>query len=72
MGGNIASCILTLSLHEGEWSASCPSCFNPWERAPGTRWMGGWVSQRASGCGGEWKNIPVWHYIYYEILTTLL
>jgi hypothetical protein len=34
--------------------------------------MGGWVSQRASGCGGEWKNIPVWHYIYYEILTTLL
>jgi len=38
---------LTLALDEGEWSTSCPSCFNPRERAPGTHWIGGWVGPRA-------------------------
>jgi hypothetical protein len=27
--------------------ASCPSCFTPGERAPGTHWIGGWVGLRA-------------------------
>jgi hypothetical protein len=31
----------------GEWSVSCPSCFTPRERAPGTNWIGGWVGPRA-------------------------
>jgi hypothetical protein len=32
----------------GEWSASRPGCFTPWERAPGTHRTGGWVGPRAS------------------------
>jgi hypothetical protein len=31
----------------GEWSASRPGRFNPWERAPSTHSLGGWVSPRA-------------------------
>jgi hypothetical protein len=31
----------------GEWSASCPCCFTPREKAPGTHWIGGWVDPRA-------------------------
>jgi hypothetical protein len=27
-----------MALDGGEWSASCPSCFTPRERAPGTHW----------------------------------
>jgi hypothetical protein len=38
---------LTLALNGGEWSASCPGCFTPRERAPGTHWIGGWVGPRA-------------------------
>jgi hypothetical protein len=38
---------LTLALDGGEWSASCPSCFTPRERAPGTHWIGGQVGPRA-------------------------
>jgi hypothetical protein len=38
---------LTLALDVGDWSASCPGCFTPRERAPGTHWIGGWVSPRA-------------------------
>jgi hypothetical protein len=34
---------LTSALDAGEWSASCPGCFTPSERAPGTHWIGGWV-----------------------------
>jgi len=37
----------TSALDRGEWSASCPGCFTPMERAPGTHWMGGWVGPRA-------------------------
>jgi len=31
---SIATLILTPTLDGGEWSASCPSCFTPQERAP--------------------------------------
>jgi len=38
---------LTSELDESEWSASRPGRFTPRERAPGTRWIGGWVGPRA-------------------------
>jgi hypothetical protein len=43
----IAPRILDHGLEGVEWSASRPSRFTPRERAPGTRWRGGWVSPRA-------------------------
>jgi hypothetical protein len=39
---------LTSELVGGKWSASCPSCFTPRERAPSSHWIGGWVGPRAS------------------------
>jgi hypothetical protein len=38
---------LNSALTGGEWSASRPGRFTPGERAPGTRWIGGWVNPRA-------------------------
>jgi hypothetical protein len=38
---------LTSALDGGEWSTSRPGRFTPRERAPGTRWIGGWVGPRA-------------------------
>jgi hypothetical protein len=38
---------LTSVLVGGEWSASRPGRFTPSERAPGVRWIGGWVDPRA-------------------------
>jgi hypothetical protein len=38
---------LTSALDGGERSASRPGCFTPWERAPDTHWIGGWVGPRA-------------------------
>jgi hypothetical protein len=38
---------LTSALDGGEWSATRPSRFTPRERAPGSHWIGGWVSPRA-------------------------
>jgi hypothetical protein len=38
---------LTSALDGGEWSASCPGCFTPRERASNTHWTGGWVGPRA-------------------------
>jgi hypothetical protein len=38
---------LTLAVDGGEWSPSCPGHFIPWERAPGTHQIGGWVGPRA-------------------------
>jgi hypothetical protein len=38
---------LILALVGGEWSASRPGHFNPWERAPFTHWIGCWVGPRA-------------------------
>jgi hypothetical protein len=37
---------LTSALVEGEWSASRPGHFTPWERATGTHWIGGSVDPR--------------------------
>jgi hypothetical protein len=45
--GGIAPRILTSALDGGEWSASCPACFTPRERAPATHWIGSWVDPRA-------------------------
>jgi hypothetical protein len=39
--------LLTSALAGGEWSASRPSRFTPWERAPSTHSIGGWVDPRA-------------------------
>jgi hypothetical protein len=38
---------LTSALAGGEWSASRPGRFTPWERAPGILWIGGWVDPKA-------------------------
>jgi hypothetical protein len=38
---------LTSALGGVEWSASRPGRFTPGERAPGTRWIGGWMDPRA-------------------------
>jgi hypothetical protein len=45
--GGIAPCILTSPLDGGVWSASRSGHFTPRERAPGTRWLDGWVGPRA-------------------------
>jgi hypothetical protein len=44
--GGTAPCILDLGTRWG-WSAACPSCFTPRERAPSTHWIGSWVGPRA-------------------------
>jgi hypothetical protein len=41
------SIFLTSALVKGECAASRPCRFIPGERAPGTRWIGGWVGPRA-------------------------
>jgi hypothetical protein len=38
---------LTSALVGSEWSISHPCRFTPEERAPGTRWIGGWVGPTA-------------------------
>jgi hypothetical protein len=38
---------LTSVLFGDEWSALRPCRFTPWERAPGTHWIGVWVGPRA-------------------------
>jgi hypothetical protein len=37
---------LASALAGGDWSATRTSRFTPGERAPGTHWIGGWVSPR--------------------------
>jgi hypothetical protein len=44
---------LTLALAVGEWSAPHPCRFTPGERAPGTHFIGEWVSPTASIYGVE-------------------
>jgi hypothetical protein len=46
--GGIAPSFSTSALDRGELSASRPGRFIPEERAPGSRWIGGWVDPRAS------------------------
>jgi hypothetical protein len=45
--GGTAPLSSTSALDGGEWSASRPGRFTPRERAPGTRWIGGWVGPGA-------------------------
>jgi hypothetical protein len=56
--GDITS-FLTSELDEGEWSASRPGRFIPRERAPGIRWIGGWVGTRAGLDAVVKRNIPM-------------
>jgi hypothetical protein len=49
---------LTSALAGGEWSASRPGCFIPWERAPGTHWIGAWVGPRAG-----FDNVEKWKFL---------
>jgi hypothetical protein len=49
---------MTSALVGGEWSASRPGRFTPWERAPGIHWIGGWVDPRT-----VWRrenSLPYW------------
>jgi len=46
-GGGAAPRILDFGLEGGEWSASRPGRFTPRGRAPGTHWIGGWMSSGA-------------------------
>jgi hypothetical protein len=56
--GGIAPGILASELDGGEWSASRPCRFTPRKRAPGTRWIGGWVGTRAGLEEVVKRNIP--------------
>jgi hypothetical protein len=49
---------LTSALHGGEWSASRPGHFAPWQTAPHTHWIGGLVGPRASLDGVVKRKIP--------------
>jgi hypothetical protein len=49
---------LTSALDGGVWSASRPGHFTPRERAPGTRWIGGWVGPRAGLDAVSKRKIP--------------
>jgi hypothetical protein len=49
---------LTSALDEGEWSASLSGRFNPRERAPVTRWIGGCVGPRAVLAAVVKRKIP--------------
>jgi hypothetical protein len=40
---------LTSALLWGEWSASRPDRFTPWERTSGTHWIGGWMEKEKKG-----------------------
>jgi hypothetical protein len=39
------------------WSASLPCHFDPWKRAPGNHWVGGWVGYRAGLNPVEERNL---------------
>jgi hypothetical protein len=55
--GGTAPPFLTSTLDGGEWSASCPGCFTPGERSPGTHFIGGWVGPRACSDAVEKRKI---------------
>jgi hypothetical protein len=46
--GVLIHAFLTTALVGGERSVSRPDRFTPGDRAPGTRWIGGWVGPRIS------------------------
>jgi hypothetical protein len=47
-GGGTAALFLASALDGGEWSASRPGHFTPWEISSDTHWIGGWVGPRAA------------------------
>jgi hypothetical protein len=49
----------TVALVGSKWSASRPSSFTPWERAPGTHWIGGWVGPQVGLDKGKWKCLTL-------------
>jgi len=42
----------------GEWSASCPGCYTPRDKAPNTHCIGGWVCPRTGLGVMEKEKIP--------------
>jgi hypothetical protein len=50
---------LTSALIGDEWSASRPGRFIPWERAPSTHWIGGWVGPRTGLDGVEKRKFLI-------------
>jgi hypothetical protein len=56
--GGIAPRILDLALDGGEWLPSSPSRSTLRERAPGTPWIGGWVTLRAGLDAVVKRKIP--------------
>lgn len=54
-GGNSYS-LLTSALDGDEWSESCPGCFTPGVKIPGTHWIG--RMDRRSGLDAD-KKSPV-------------
>jgi hypothetical protein len=50
---------LTSALVGGERSISCAYHFTPWETAPGTYWIGGWVGPRAGLDLEKWKFLTL-------------
>jgi hypothetical protein len=59
--GGIAPPYLMLAMEGGEWLASLPGHFTPWEEAPGTHWTEGSVNPRACLGSLEKRNVPS-HY----------
>jgi hypothetical protein len=64
----------------GEWSASCPSCFTPSERAPSTHWIGGcaapelvWTTWKSENSCLHWDSWSLSHPAHkaVAILTVL-
>lgn len=48
---------LTSVIDRSEWSASYSGHFTTMKKAPGIHWIGGWVDQGLSDCGGK-EKIP--------------
>jgi hypothetical protein len=63
--------IMTWSLVGGEWSASRPGRFIPWERAPVTHWILGWVCPSAVSMSWRGKKYFSYSLVLVAILTAL-
>jgi hypothetical protein len=48
---------LTLALDGGYWLASRPGRFTPWEIAPGTHWIWGWMGPIAGLDAVEYRKM---------------
>jgi hypothetical protein len=49
----------TSALDGGDWLASRPGRFTPRERAPDSRWIGGWMDPRTGLDGEAKRKIPI-------------